>query len=59
MTKLRLERLKQSLTQQELAEKAGVRWVTISRIERGKNTPYSSTIKKIAAALGVKPEDII
>src|SRR5438105_5009938 len=37
------------LTQQELAERAGVRQETLSRIESGKHTPTLSTLRKIEA----------
>jgi transcriptional regulator with XRE-family HTH domain len=55
------ERLKQArdrlvLTQKELADRAGVEVMVVSRIERGAVTkPYPSTVRKLAAALGVSP----
>jgi len=39
------------LTQQQVAERAGVRQAEISRIERGKANPTQTTLEKIAAAL--------
>lgn len=58
------ERLKQIrrrkfMTQQELAEAAGVRWTTISQIENGHRIPRFSTIKALAAALGVDPAELV
>jgi DNA-binding XRE family transcriptional regulator len=40
------------LTQQELADRAGIRQETLSRIESGKHTPSLKTLKKIDRALG-------
>lgn len=49
---LRRRRLLNAMTQQELARKAGVARVTISRLELGgPASPYS--VKRIAQALGV------
>jgi len=48
----------QHLTQDELAEKAGIPQSHVCRLERGKHTPTHVTIEKIAEALGVKPSDI-
>ncbi len=49
------------LTQQELADKSGVGRVTIALLEKGgyrRRGPYPSTIRKLAKALKVKPQDI-
>ena len=45
-------REKHNLTQVELAEKAGLPQAQISRIERGVVSPTSTTLAKIAEALG-------
>ena len=45
-------REKHSLTQVELAEKAGLSQAQISRIERGVVSPTSATLGRIAEALG-------
>jgi DNA-binding XRE family transcriptional regulator len=42
----------------ELAEKAGVPASTIYNLESGKNKPIRRTVRKLADALGVRPEDI-
>src|SRR5207244_12503973 len=39
------------LTQQELAQRAGIRQETLSRIESGKHTPTLKTLNKIHRAL--------
>ena len=50
---LKTERQKQNLTQKQLADKAGVSFVSINRIEKG-NLPRVSVINKIFDALGKK-----
>ena len=50
---LRQQRDKAGLTQQQLAEKAGLLQSHISRIERGEYSPTNKTLTKLAAALGV------
>jgi DNA-binding XRE family transcriptional regulator len=46
------ERTKAGLTQEELAQSAGLPQSHISRLETGKHSPSHATIEKIAAALG-------
>lgn len=54
--RLRQERERAVLSQAELAERAGVEVMTVSRIERGTvKRPYPETIRKLATALGVSP----
>jgi transcriptional regulator with XRE-family HTH domain len=48
---LKTERTKQGLTQKQLADKAGVSFVSINRIEKG-NLPRVSVINQIFKALG-------
>ncbi len=55
LTELRRLREAQLLTQHELGAKAGLSNVAISRIETSRTRPRFSTVKKLAAALGVKP----
>jgi transcriptional regulator with XRE-family HTH domain len=52
------ERLKElrdkaGLSQQELADKAGIHRVAVARIETGERSPAWDTAMKLAAALGV------
>jgi transcriptional regulator with XRE-family HTH domain len=56
--RLRYWRERKLLTQEALAEKAGVSAVTIRRIER-ENTGRLSTLNKLAAALEIRPEDLV
>lgn len=53
--RLRHARERKVLTQAELATASGVGWLTILRIEHGQQQPRPSTIRKLAAALGVEP----
>jgi len=56
-----LKRLRQreALTQAELAAKAGIGEVTLSRIERNVAEPHMSTIRKLARVLEVHPRDLV
>jgi transcriptional regulator with XRE-family HTH domain len=47
-------RKKRKLSQTELAEKADVSLMTISRIERGEHDPHLRTLKRIADGLEVR-----
>ncbi len=47
-------RLACNMTQQELAEKTGIRQSNISRIESGATSPTVDTLARIAAGLGKK-----
>jgi transcriptional regulator with XRE-family HTH domain len=53
--RIRQERDRQMLTQNELGHRAGVASFTVSRIESGHVEPRYSTVKKIADALEVNP----
>ena len=41
------------LTQQELAQRAGLSQPTLARLEKADSRPRTSTLKKLAAALGI------
>ena len=56
--RLREWRQRRLLTQEELAEKAGVGVTTIVRIEAGQSARIS-TLRKLAAALDVTPEQLM
>lgn len=55
---LRYERHRAGLTQQALADNAGVGEDTVCRLERGQGKGRISTLKKLADALGVPVEAI-
>lgn len=57
--RLREMRLAQVMTQAELAQRSGVTEATISRIESGQQLARISTIKKLARALDVAPQELI
>jgi transcriptional regulator with XRE-family HTH domain len=48
-----------ALTQEELADRAGITTTALSRIERNEAEPRPSTLRKLAAALGVEPREVI
>lgn len=50
--RIRFFRMKQDMTQAELAERAGMSCSQISQWERGKCVPYLANARKLAAALG-------
>lgn len=53
--KLREVRVRRLLTQEELAEKAGLSPSTVVNIERDQAAPRFRTIRKLAGALDVDP----
>lgn len=59
MEKLRELRRRRVLTMEELAEKAGVGLNTVWRLEHGVMGAQPRTIRKLAKALDVEPEDLV
>lgn len=57
--KVRDERVRLGISQEELAVKAGVHRTYIGMIERGEKNITLENICKIADALGKKPEDLV
>jgi transcriptional regulator with XRE-family HTH domain len=57
--RLRRLRARVALTQAELARKARVDPATIARLELGMNAPRPTTIRRLARALGVRPQDLV
>lgn len=57
--KIREIRKSRGMTQGELAEKADVTLITISRIERGERDPHVKTLARIAKGLGVPPFELL
>lgn len=47
-------RIAQGLTQEELAERAGLRQPNIARLEAGKHAPSLDMLRRVAAALGYR-----
>jgi transcriptional regulator with XRE-family HTH domain len=59
MARLRELRRRRVLTLEELAEKAGVGRNTIWRLEHGLMGAQPRTIRKLAKALDVEPEELV
>ena len=59
MARLRELRHRRVLTLEELAEKAGVGRNTIWRLEHGVMGAQPRTIRKLAKALNVEPEELV
>ncbi len=57
--RLRRLRRERALSQRELSRMTGVAFDTISRLETGKQRAQPRTIRKLARALGVEPEDLV
>jgi len=56
---IRANRLALGLTQEQLAEKIGRAWETVSNIERGKNPPSVETLRDISLALSISIDELI
>jgi transcriptional regulator with XRE-family HTH domain len=56
---LKNARTRRLLTQEELAEKAGVSAATVVNIERDNQEPQFRTIRKLAKALDVDPTKLL
>jgi transcriptional regulator with XRE-family HTH domain len=58
-TRLREWRRRRLMTQRDLAEAAGVTQSTIARLELGEASPRFGTLRKLAAALKIQPEELL
>jgi transcriptional regulator with XRE-family HTH domain len=56
---LRRAREKAGLTQEELAERAGVHRTYVSMLERDKKSPTLAVLFRLCDALGVRPSTLI
>lgn len=52
-------RKRRNLSQQELAQKAGVRQPMVSKIERAKHDPQCETLDRLAEALDVSAAELL
>ena len=52
-------RVGQVLSQRDLAARAGVAANTIAELEAGKRQAYPATVRKLAQALGVHPQELL
>jgi transcriptional regulator with XRE-family HTH domain len=57
--RLRDLRKRSLMTQRQLADKSGVGVTTIIRIERNQVEPHGRTIRRLAEALEVAPEELV
>jgi transcriptional regulator with XRE-family HTH domain len=55
---LRRLRVDRFLSQRELAHRAGLHPVTLTRLEAGTTAPSSRSVRTLAATLGVEPRDL-
>jgi len=55
---LRRLRQEQFLSQAELARRAGLHALTITRLEAGTTAPATRTVRALADALGVEPREL-
>ena len=56
---LAAHRRRRGLTQRQLAELAGVAHTTVQRLESLKRGAYPQSVRKLASALGVAPEELL
>ena len=56
---LRHIRTEQGLTQEELAERAGMHRTFIGAVERGDRNASLRTVQRLADALGVEPQTLL
>lgn len=56
--RLRQIREERFLSQAELARRSGVHKLTVQRLEAGTTSPYSRTVRQLAEALGVEPQEL-
>jgi transcriptional regulator with XRE-family HTH domain len=59
LRRLRQVRERQYLSQEDLAKRSGVSRVSISKLESGRVNARFVTIRKLAAALGADPDDLV
>jgi transcriptional regulator with XRE-family HTH domain len=58
---MKLKKLRESkgLTQEGLAEKAGISRAYLARLEMGRHDPHLSRLRKLARVLGVKISELV
>lgn len=59
MKKLRRLRERKELSIRDLAKAAGLHWMTVWKIETGRDEPTVATLKKLARALKVEIADLL
>lgn len=56
--RIKLLRLEQGLTQEDVADKAGIDASHLGRLERGERNPSLAVVEKVIYALGITFEDL-
>jgi transcriptional regulator with XRE-family HTH domain len=56
---LAVHRRRRGLTQRQLGDLAGVAHTTVQRLESLKRGAYPQTLRKLAFALGIAPEELL
>ncbi len=59
MEKLKNLREQRVMSIGDLSDRSGIHRNTISRMENGHGKAFASTIRKLAAALGVEPSELV
>ena len=59
VAQLRTQRVRQGLTQRELAERAGLTQATLSKLESGRQLARPTTLRKLARALKIRIPDLL
>ena len=57
--KIKIERIKQDISQEKLAEMSGLHRTTLGIIENGKNSPTLDSIARIAIALNLSLSEMV
>ena len=57
--RLKALRIRRALTQEELAQRAGLSKNTVNRLEVDKAEPRMSSLRKLAKALDVDPSELV
>ena len=47
------------MTQAEVARRAGMKQSSVARIERGDSRPRHATLRRLATAMGLRPEQLL
>jgi transcriptional regulator with XRE-family HTH domain len=56
---LKRQRIRNALTQEDLAQQAGLTTASVARIERNETEPRMSTLRKLAKALDLDPAELV
>lgn len=59
LTRLRRRRIEAALTQQQLADRAGISRNALVRLEALRSQPRPPTLRRLADALGTSPADLM